>query len=55
MSGTEQPVHPDDVAASTGGAYWSVEEARWVRVAPSLPPELADLLAPPVVIGAATA
>jgi hypothetical protein len=41
------------VAESLGGAYWSVNECRWETVAPALPDDLVDLLAPPIEVGAA--
>jgi hypothetical protein len=34
--------------------YWSVEEFPWDSVEPTLPDDLADLLAPPIVVAAAT-
>ncbi|MEV4630061.1 hypothetical protein AB0J90_27740 [Micromonospora sp. NPDC049523] len=39
---------PEVVARNLGGAYWSVDR-RW----PALPEHLADLVAPPIVVGAA--
>jgi len=44
---------PEVVAASLGGAYWSVDELGWETVQPTLPDDLIDLLAPPIVVGAA--
>jgi hypothetical protein len=41
------------VAENLGGAYWSVSECRWESVAPALPDDLVDLLAPPIEVGAA--
>jgi hypothetical protein len=46
-------IHSHDVAESIGGAYWSVDEGRWETLAPALPDYCADLLAPPIVVGAA--
>ncbi|GAB2960059.1 hypothetical protein GCM10027280_56070 [Micromonospora polyrhachis] len=34
-----------------GGGYWSVDPARWATFRPGFPEELADLLAPPIVVG----
>ncbi|MGW4465768.1 hypothetical protein [Micromonospora sp. NBC_01796] len=39
---------PEVVARNLGGAYWSVD----LR-SPALPEHLADLVAPPIVVGAA--
>ncbi|HEV7709390.1 MAG TPA: hypothetical protein VGP16_14420 [Asanoa sp.] len=36
-----------------GAAYWSVDEGRWETLAPALPDYCADLLAPPILVGAA--
>jgi hypothetical protein len=47
------PVPREAVSESLGGAYWSVDECRWDTVAPALPDDLVDLLAPPIVVGAA--
>ncbi|MFC0006788.1 hypothetical protein [Micromonospora siamensis] len=49
---------PDDdpreaATVGTGTTYWSVAEADWPAVRPSLPAELVDLLAPPIVVGVA--
>ncbi|MGC4807047.1 hypothetical protein [Micromonospora sp. DT233] len=41
--------------ATAGVAYWSVADAGWPAVRPNLPAELADLLAPPIVVGVARA
>ena len=41
------------VTASLGGAYWSVQRHSWSGLRPDLPAELAALVAPPVVVGAA--
>ncbi|HEU4423691.1 MAG TPA: hypothetical protein VFR67_14265 [Pilimelia sp.] len=41
------------VADSAGASYWSVYDCRWVGVGPAVPDELADLLAPPIIVGAA--
>jgi hypothetical protein len=42
-----------EVAESIGGAYWSVDEGRWETLAPALPDHCVDLLAPPILVGAA--
>jgi hypothetical protein len=47
------PVPRDAVADSAGTSYWSVEDCRWVGVGPAIPDELAEWLAPPIVVGAA--
>ncbi|GIF70956.1 hypothetical protein [Asanoa siamensis] len=44
---------PEEVARSLGGAYWSVDEGRWETLAPALPHDCVDLLAPPILVGAA--
>ncbi|SCF07041.1 hypothetical protein [Micromonospora mirobrigensis] len=49
---------PDDdrseaVTGGPGATYWSVAEAEWPAVRPSLPAEMVDLLAPPIVVGVA--
>ncbi|SNT41809.1 hypothetical protein SAMN05421812_105455 [Asanoa hainanensis] len=43
----------DEVAESIGGAYWSVDEGHWETIAPALPDHVVDLLAPPILVGAA--
>jgi hypothetical protein len=43
------------VSENLGAAYWSVDECRWESVAPQLPDDLVDLLAPPIVVGASPA
>jgi len=47
------PVPREAVADSAGASYWSVYDCRWVGVGPAIPEELAELLAPPIVVGAA--
>jgi hypothetical protein len=42
----DPPVPADAVADTIGGAYWSVDECRWETVAPTVPDDLADRLAP---------
>lgn len=51
----EQPVAPpsEAVARNLGGAYWSVDDCRWPALHPGLPEHLADLVAPPIVVGVA--
>lgn len=45
---------PQETATEDPGAtYWSVDEADWPAVRPSLPADMADLLAPPIVVGVA--
>ena len=44
---------PTAVNESLGGVYWSVDEDRWETLAPALPDYVADLLAPPILVGAA--
>ncbi|GIF68794.1 hypothetical protein Ais01nite_68290 [Asanoa ishikariensis] len=44
---------PHEVAESIGAAYWSVDEGRWETIAPALPDHVVDLLAPPILVGAA--
>ncbi|WP_229403629.1 hypothetical protein [Micromonospora okii] len=47
---------PCDDAATTGeagAAYWSVHDDGWPALRPTLPAELVDLLAPPIVVGVA--
>ncbi|MFC3500885.1 hypothetical protein ACFOOK_07910 [Micromonospora krabiensis] len=34
-------------------AYWSVDDSRWPTLRPDLPSDVADLLAPPIVVGVA--
>ncbi|MFF5175130.1 hypothetical protein ACFY3U_21175 [Micromonospora sp. NPDC000089] len=33
--------------------YWSVQDCPWPAVSPSLPAEMVELLAPPIVVGVA--
>jgi hypothetical protein len=47
------PVPRESVAENIGGAYWTVDECGWESVEPTLPDDLVDLLAPPIVVGAA--
>lgn len=49
---TEEELTPEAVADSTGERYWSVDDCPWSSVCPSLPDEVVDLLAPPVLVGA---
>jgi hypothetical protein len=37
----------------SGAAYWSVDDCRWPAFRPTLPAEMVDLLAPPIVVGVA--
>ena len=41
-----------DVAASQGGARWSVADDGWKKVLPDLPDDVIALLADPVVVSA---
>ncbi|PYC64722.1 hypothetical protein C7C45_30075 [Micromonospora arborensis] len=41
------------VIETPGAAYWSVDDSRWPTVRPDLPAHVADLLAPPIVVGVA--
>ncbi|MEH0936007.1 hypothetical protein [Micromonospora psammae] len=34
-------------------AYWSVDDGHWPLVSPTLPDDMVDLLAPPIVVGVA--
>ncbi|MCW6008442.1 hypothetical protein K1W54_28445 [Micromonospora sp. CPCC 205371] len=49
------PIFEDepDEAQAPQSVYWSVDECRWESVEPTLPDDLVDLLAPPIVVGAA--
>ena len=44
---------PEAVAESIGAAYWTVDEGHWETLVPALPDDCVDLLAPPIVVGAA--
>lgn len=44
---------PQPAAGESGATYWSVTEGDWPDVRPSLPTEMVDLLAPPIVVGVA--
>lgn len=44
---------PETVTEDSGATYWSVAEGHWPAVRPTLPAEMVDLLAPPIVIGVA--
>ncbi|MDO3702060.1 hypothetical protein Q3W71_10265 [Micromonospora sp. C28SCA-DRY-2] len=43
----------EEVAGSPDAAYWSVDDSRWPALRPDLPPDVVDLLAPPIVVGVA--
>jgi hypothetical protein len=45
--------HAQAVADSTGGTTVTVHCGAWATVAPTLPPESAAMLAPPVVVSSA--
>lgn len=40
-------------AENAGTTYWSVADCRWPVVRPTLPWDMVDLLAPPIVVGVA--
>ncbi|MFB9239533.1 hypothetical protein ACFFWC_29035 [Plantactinospora siamensis] len=42
----------DEVDRNLGGEYWSVDDCAWTMLNPTLPENLVDLLAPPIVVGA---
>jgi hypothetical protein len=44
---------PQPATEDSGATYWSVAEGDWPAVQPSLPAEMVDLLAPPIVVGVA--
>lgn len=44
---------PQPATEDSGATYWSVAEGDWPAVRPSLPAEMVDLLAPPIVVGVA--
>ncbi|MEU5724410.1 hypothetical protein [Micromonospora sp. NPDC047738] len=44
---------PVPATEDSGATYWSVAEGDWPAVRPTLPPEMVDLLAPPIVVGVA--
>jgi hypothetical protein len=46
------PVPREAVVDSAGQCYWSVYDCRWVESGPTVPEEVADLLAPPIAVGA---
>jgi len=49
---TSGPASRDAVEEENlGGGYWSVDPGQWSNVRPGFPEELADLLAPPIVVG----
>lgn len=45
--------HRRAAAEPAGEAYWSVARAGWSSIRPGLPGHVADLLAPPIVVGVA--
>lgn len=49
----ELPVPPEAVVGCCGRSVWSVSGHRWDDQGPALPEEYADLVAPPIVVGAA--
>ncbi|MFD2766431.1 hypothetical protein [Micromonospora eburnea] len=44
---------PQPTPEDPGATYWSVADGDWPAVRPSLPAEMVDLLAPPIVVGVA--
>lgn len=50
---TSDDALPETATEDSGATYWSVDEADWPAVRPSLPAEMVDLLAPPIVVGVA--
>ncbi|RKN42136.1 hypothetical protein [Micromonospora endolithica] len=48
----DDPIGEVEVTGSPD-AYWSVDDSRWPTLRPDLPAEMADLLAPPIVVGVA--
>jgi hypothetical protein len=44
---------PVTAPEDSGATYWSVAEGDWPDVRPSLPAEMVDLLASPIVVGVA--
>ncbi|WP_239531430.1 MULTISPECIES: hypothetical protein [Micromonospora] len=44
---------PQPATEDSGATYWSVTEGDWPEVRPTLPAEMVDLLAPPIVVGVA--
>ena len=44
---------PQTATEDSGATYWSVADGDWPAVRPSLPAEMVDLLAPPIVVGVA--
>ncbi|MFG2057157.1 hypothetical protein ACGFI9_24365 [Micromonospora sp. NPDC048930] len=44
---------PLTATEDAGATYWSVTEGDWPEVRPTLPAEMVDLLAPPIVVGVA--
>ncbi|MEU3455724.1 hypothetical protein ABZ671_19295 [Micromonospora sp. NPDC006766] len=44
---------PQTATEDSGAAYWSVADGDWPAVRSSLPAEMVDLLAPPIVVGVA--
>ena len=49
----DDPIREEGVTDSPDAAYWSVDDSRWPAVRPDLPADMADLLAPPIVVGVA--
>jgi hypothetical protein len=44
---------PATAIEDSGATYWSVAEDDWPAVRPTLPAEMIELLAPPIVVGVA--
>ncbi|MFI7645663.1 hypothetical protein ACIBTZ_06195 [Micromonospora sp. NPDC049460] len=49
----DDPLTGEEVTEGPEAAYWSVDDSRWPAVRPDLPAHMADLLAPPIVVGVA--
>ncbi|SIR69280.1 hypothetical protein [Micromonospora avicenniae] len=47
----DDPLNLEEAAETP--AYWSVDDSRWPAIRPDLPRDVADLLAPPIVVGVA--
>ncbi|WBB66859.1 hypothetical protein [Micromonospora sp. WMMD812] len=48
----DDPLNREEEATESP-AYWSVDDSRWPALRPDLPADVADLLAPPIVVGVA--
>ncbi|WP_320069309.1 hypothetical protein [Micromonospora sp. RTGN7] len=50
---TSDDASSEPATGDSGATYWSVADAGWPTVRPTLPAEMVDLLAPPIVVGVA--